>query len=162
MIITVATAVVAMGCVPGHPVRRWQGSVAPPSMACSSCIFVREVFLCWFSCLHEWLREWKASRREPGAGVVIPWNEHKAWLCPSLFCLPVFANYAHSNLLSWAFKSCWARSMSHPGSLGAKQCSHCAQSSGAEMLTFMSTKLEGRRSKLGPHQAGLDRETKRF
>lgn len=35
MIITVATAVVAMGSVPGHPVRRWQGSVAPPSMACS-------------------------------------------------------------------------------------------------------------------------------
>lgn len=73
----------------------------------------------WLSCLHEWLREWKASGREPRADVVIPWNEHKAWLCPSVFYLPVFANSAHSNLLSWAFMSCWARSMSHLGGLEA-------------------------------------------
>lgn len=87
-----------------------------------------EVFLCWLSCLHEWLREWKASRREPGAGVVIPWNEHKAWLCPSVFYLPVFANSAHSNLLKLGLHELLGRSMSHLGGLEARQCNYCVQS----------------------------------
>ena len=154
-----------MASVPGHPTRRWQGSPAPPLTGPAALGSLWEKASCADSLV---CMSGSENGKQVGGSL------ERVWLFPEVSTKPDFALLSSAfqclqTLLTvtslarpsgaagqgrWVIQRAWK-----PGTVAAVPRSW---SSGAEVLTFWSTMLEGRRSKLGPPRVSHERETKRY
>lgn len=153
VVIIITAAAIAMASVPPDTPWGMQGSPASPSQSlqlldlCEKRLSVLLLLSAGAALRMESM--WVGA----GAGVVVPWSEHKAWLCLSVFSLLVFAASAHRHLLSWVLESCQAEWMRHPENQGT-----IVQWWGeAECWHFHPSASRGRQSKPGPPASGTHR-----